>query len=330
MTELQRKTRVDIGSRPTGFGACALPAFKWKTGFYNDKQSAVELLDAKTALKDLENIRWITGSHPLEALESIDLLCLSGGVPLSNPIVQEAIRRGISISNDTQIFMEKVPCKVIGITGSAGKTTTTTLVGRIAQADTKIPKKAWIGGNIGNPLIVDVDQMSPNDIVVMEISSFQLDQMTISPNIAAVLNITPNHLDRHGTMEAYITAKKRILDFQIGTDLAILNRDDAGSIALKQLCKGQVITFGMQETESEEPQVFVRAQQIIYKDGTEIKKLLRTDEVTLRGNHNLMNVISYMRNLLCLWVQRRIRSQWYYRIQRSSSPPATCAGVQRR
>ncbi len=222
----------------------------------NDKQSAAELLNAKTALKDLENIRWITGSHPLEALDSIDLLCLSGGVPLSNPIVQEAIRRGISISNDTQIFMEKVPCKVIGITGSAGKTTTTTLVGRIAQADTKTPKKAWIGGNIGNPLIVDVDKMSPNDIVVMEISSFQLDQMTISPNIAAVLNITPNHLDRHGTMEAYITAKKRILDFQIGTDLAILNRDDAGSIALIQVCKGQVITFGMQETESKESSGF--------------------------------------------------------------------------
>ncbi len=135
--------------------------------------------------------------------------------------------RAIAISNDTQIFMEEVPCPVIGITGSAGKTTTTTLVGRIAKAGLKSPRTAWVGGNIGNPLISDLDRMNKDDLVIMEVSSFQLEQMTISPHIAAVLNITPNHLDRHGTMEAYTAAKARILTFQNEKDIAILNRDDA-------------------------------------------------------------------------------------------------------
>ena len=152
------------------------------------------------------------GGHPLELLDSTDVLCLSGGIPLTLPIVAEAIRRGILVSNDSQIFMEVVPCKTIGITGSAGKTTTTTLVGRMAK--NAYGDKAYIGGNIGDPLINYVDNMQSDDVAILEISSFQLDQMTISPNVAAVLNITPNHLDRHGTMEAYTAAKARILEFQ--------------------------------------------------------------------------------------------------------------------
>ncbi len=258
----------------------------------NDKLSDVELAKAKFALEDLDNISWISGGHPLHALDNVDLLCLSGGVPLSNPIVIEGMRREMAISNDTQIFMEEVPCKVIGITGSAGKTTTTTLVGRIAPLDVKFPNNAWVGGNIGNPLITDVRQMKENDIVVMEISSFQLEQMTISPNIASVLNITPNHLDRHGTMAAYTSAKKRILDFQNNTDVAILNRDDKGSISLESAIKGFVSTFGFIETNEEMPQVFVRDHQIFYKNGANVQRLLATTDIALRGEHNLMNVMA--------------------------------------
>lgn len=258
----------------------------------NDKQSDAELAKAKFSLEDLDNISWITGGHPLHALANIDLLCLSGGVPLSIPIVIEAMRRGMAISNDTQIFMEEVPCKVIGITGSAGKTTTTTLVGRIAQRDVKSPNNAWVGGNIGNPLIADVKKMKENDIVVMEISSFQLEQMTISPNIAAVLNITPNHLDRHGTMAAYTSAKKRILDFQKNTDAAILNRDDQGSISLNSEIKGKGSSFGFIESNGKSPQVFIRDHQVFFKNGEYVQKLLGTTDVALRGEHNLMNVLA--------------------------------------
>ena len=127
----------------------------------------------------------------------------------------QALQRGIPLSNDSQIFLEVTPAKVIGITGSAGKTTTTTLVGRMAQAAVQdSAAQAWTGGNIGSPLISVVDEMKVGDLAVMELSSFQLEIMTRSPQVAAVLNITPNHLDRHSSMEAYTAAKVQILAHQ--------------------------------------------------------------------------------------------------------------------
>src|ERR1041385_6797669 len=188
----------------------------------SDMRSEEQLRLARKSLAEYP-INWALGGHPLELLDSTDVLCLSGGVPLTLPIVAEAVKRGIPLSNDSQIFMEVVPCKTIGITGSAGKTTTTTLVANMAK--NAYGEKAYVGGNIGDPLINYVDNMKPDDIAILEISSFQLDQMTVSPDVAAVLNVTPNHLDRHGTMEAYTAAKARILDFQTEEDVAILGRD---------------------------------------------------------------------------------------------------------
>jgi UDP-N-acetylmuramoylalanine--D-glutamate ligase len=177
----------------------------------SDMHSEDELQVARESLAEFE-IQWALGGHPLALLDSTDVLCLSGGIPFTLPIVVDALSRGIPLSNDSQIFMEVVPCKTIGITGSAGKTTTTTLVGNMAK--NAHGDRAYVGGNMGDPLLNYVDEMKPEDIAVMELSSFQLDQMTISPNIAAILNVTPNHLDRHGTMEAYTSAKARILEFQ--------------------------------------------------------------------------------------------------------------------
>ena len=156
------------------------------------------------------------------------MLCLSGGVPIDLPIVLEAQQRGIPLTNDAQFFMERCPAPIIGITGSAGKTTTTTLTGEIFKA---AHLTTWVGGNIGNPLISDLAEMLPTDRVVMELSSFQLDVMTVSPHVAAVLNITPNHLDRHPSMEAYIEAKRHILDFQSFDDIAVLGYDNRRSRA---------------------------------------------------------------------------------------------------
>src|SRR5215204_1888263 len=166
----------------------------------SDMRNADELHLVRESLAEYQ-IDWALGGHPLELLDTTDVLCLSGGIPLTLSIVAEAVSRGIPLSNDSQIFMEVVPCKTIGITGSAGKTTTTTLVGRMAKS--AYGEKAYIGGNIGDPLINYVDNMQPDDVAILELSSFQLDQLTTSPNVAAILNITPNHFDRHGNMEAY-------------------------------------------------------------------------------------------------------------------------------
>lgn len=188
----------------------------------------------------LPNVDFALGGHPLALLDTCDVLCLSGGVPGDLPIVQEARRRGIPLSNDAQIFFEACPARIIGVTGSAGKTTTTTLIGEIlksspqraagSSADSQFAilnsRFVWVGGNIGNPLISDVERIRPEDWVVMELSSFQLELMTRSPHIACITNITPNHLDRHGTMEAYIAAKRRILDFQSPGDWQVLSADN--------------------------------------------------------------------------------------------------------
>ncbi len=210
----------------------------------SDMHSADDLRIARQSLAEFQ-IDWALGGHPLALLDSIDVLCLSGGVPLTLPIVAEAVKRGIPLSNDLQIFMEVCPCRTIGITGSAGKTTTTTLVGQMAK--NCYGDKAYVGGNIGDPLINYVDDMKSDDIAILELSSFQLEQMTISPNIAAILNITPNHLDRHGTMEAYTAAKARLLDFQSDQDIAVLGKDDKGAWDLRDRVKGKLFTFSLHE-----------------------------------------------------------------------------------
>src|SRR5690606_13301317 len=121
-------------------------------------------------LDDLDGlpIKRVLGEHPLSLLDHTDLLCLSGGVPTDIGIVKEARKRGVPLSNDAQLFMERCPCYVVGITGSAGKTTTTALVGKICEEAGLLP---WVGGNIGNPLIADLPYMKPNDIAIMELSS---------------------------------------------------------------------------------------------------------------------------------------------------------------
>jgi UDP-N-acetylmuramoylalanine--D-glutamate ligase len=270
----------------------------------SDMRSEQQLADAQASLAGVQ-IRWICGGHPLGLLDEADVLCLSGGIPMQLPIVQEAVRRGIPLSNDTQIFMEVAPCKTVGITGSAGKTTTTALVGEMAQramnerpqwqdaggTSTATPS-AFVGGNIGDPLINHVDEMKASDLAILEISSFQLEQMTRSPNVAAILNITPNHLDRHGTMEAYTATKSRILEFQSPADKAVLGRDDGGAWALRSKVKGELSSFGMSKMEGLGDGAYFDDGILYLSDrGVDIP-LLRRNQVQLRGAHNVMNMLA--------------------------------------
>ena len=262
----------------------------------NDSRPEAELAQAKNSLADVD-VKFVSGSHPLELLDNCDMLCPSGGVPLTLPIIEEAVKRGIPLSNDSQIFMEVVPCKTIGITGSAGKTTTTTLVGNmaslsIANRKSKIQNRSYTGGNIGDPLINYVDDMTADDVAILELSSFQLDQMTISPNIAAILNITPNHLDRHGTMEAYTNAKARILDFQTGKDAAILGRDDKGAWGLKNTVKGNLLAFSLRDLEEGLNGAYLHDGLLSLRDGFAYVPLLMREKVQLRGDHNVANVLA--------------------------------------
>jgi len=237
-----------------------------------------------------KNINWVLGSHPLVLLDDADAVSLSGGIPLTIPFIKAAAERGIPLTNDSQIFMEFAACPVIGITGSAGKTTTTLLVGRMVEFSLG-GAQTWVGGNIGNPLIADVGRMMADHLAVVELSSFQLEQMTISPAIACVTNLTPNHLDRHGTMEDYTRAKARILKFQSKTDIAILSREDPGSWDLREKVQGRLITFGLTKPGPGQPGTFLDNEMISYWDGEKSKELFPSNLIKLRGEHNLVNVL---------------------------------------
>ena len=255
----------------------------------NDLRPLDDMRATQASLSDV-NVEWELGSHPLELLKRVDLLCPSGGIPLTLPIVVEAIQRGIPLSNDTQIFLEAAPCKTIGITGSAGKTTTTTLVGDMARQF--LGDKVYVGGNIGDPLINYVDGMKPNDLAILEISSFQLDQMSASTDIAAILNVTPNHLDRHGTMEAYTAAKARLLDFQKKDGTAILGRDDAGSWGLRDRVHGKLLTFSLSPLEEELDGSYLDDGLLALRDSFAYTPLLLREKIQLRGDHNVSNALA--------------------------------------
>jgi UDP-N-acetylmuramoylalanine--D-glutamate ligase len=254
----------------------------------SDTRTAEQLASQTAEFPDVE---FVLGGHPDSLLDGVDLLCLSGGVSLDLPIVQEAIQRRIPLSNDAQLFLERCPCRVIGITGSAGKTTTTTLTGEIMK---RAGHTTWVGGNIGDVLLDVLDQIKSQDYVVMELSSFQLEIMSTSPATAAVLNITPNHLDRHGTMEAYASAKARIIYFQHEKDVAVLSFDDAGSRALEQIAPGEIVWFSGLSMVADG--AFLAGQRLLVSGRASIDGephvVCSREEIPLRGSHNVLNVLA--------------------------------------
>lgn len=256
----------------------------------SDKRNMGDLADDLMEFLDLP-VSFALGGHPVELLNESDVLCLSGGVPTDLPIVQAAVERGIPVVNDAILFLERCPALVIGITGSAGKTTTTTLVGNMCQAD---GRKTWVGGNIGNVLLDDLDQIGPDDVVVMELSSFQLEMSKVSPDIAAVLNVTPNHLDRHGTLQEYAAAKANIFNHQQGDDRVILGADDLIANSFSQLAPAHVGFFS--KTRMVSDGAFLLGERLAVvgsssPDGS-AKVVCTRNEIKLRGEHNLSNVLA--------------------------------------
>ncbi len=292
MTDWQNKNILILGAARQGLALARYLAKHGAKVTLNDKRMPHELKAEQEALKDVD-VEWVLGAHFSSLLKGKDLLCLSGGIPLNLSIVRDAQRRKIPLSNDTQIFLETVPCRTIGITGSAGKTTTTTLVGRMAnEAYRKSGNRVWVGGNIGDPLINHVDAMKEDDLAVLEISSFQLEQMSLSTNIAALLNLTPNHLDRHGTMQAYAAAKARLLKNQKAADIAVIGRDDEGARKMRKYARGKAFTFGIAPLVSGDSGTYPLDDYIYFRDDRMDIPLIPMSSFHLRGKHNLQNVLA--------------------------------------
>jgi UDP-N-acetylmuramoylalanine--D-glutamate ligase len=303
MIDWKDKRVIVIGAARQGVALGRYLALRGAHVVMNDQKSADQLEVVMQSLDeslgdDSSRIEWQFGGHPLSLLEGADAVCLSGGVPLTLQLVEEAQRRAIPLTNDSQIFLDACPCTTIGITGSAGKTTTTSLVGKIAEAATCIPggntlyRKAWVGGNIGSPLLGVLDEIQPNDLVILELSSFQLELMTKSVNIASILNITPNHLDRHGTMIAYTAAKVRILDYQNDSDMAVLGCDDPGAWGLLGNANGMVASFGRGKPAEIHQGSFIEGDWLSVWHEHKVTRVLRQAEIRLRGWHNVENVLA--------------------------------------
>ena len=285
MDELSGKHVLILGLARQGK---ALARFAAEAGAHvtiSDLRPPEKLTAVLADLCDLD-IAYVLGEHPMSLLDQTDVLAISGGVPLDAPLVQAAQARGIRLTNDSQEFMNRAPTAVIGITGSAGKTTTTALTGVMGQV---AGRRTWVGGNIGRPLIADLHKMQPNDMVVQELSSFQLEIWTQSPHVAAILNITPNHLDRHKTMAAYAEAKANILRYQSPEDIAVLAADDAGAISLADVVRGRLRTFSLGGVVKDG--AFVRDGRIWLQNGHETAVCPLTD-IQLRGQHNVLNVLA--------------------------------------
>jgi UDP-N-acetylmuramoylalanine--D-glutamate ligase len=271
-----------------------------------DNRLEEALGDRLNALAGLP-VSFALGGHPLSLLDSAEIVYVSPGVPLEIPFLAEARRRGLPLSSETRLFTRLCPAPIVGITGSSGKTTTTALVGEMLEA---MGLKTWVGGNIGVPLIGSLDQIAATDVVVMELSSFQLEffgrwteeqgrQDSVlfapegwSPTVSAVLNVTPNHLDRHGTMEAYIAAKARILDWQQPADVAVMNLDDpvTRELAAESARAARIIWFSLEQ--EVDAGAFLRGQDLVLRLAGSERVLCRTDELRMLGRHNLANTLA--------------------------------------
>jgi UDP-N-acetylmuramoylalanine--D-glutamate ligase len=259
---------------------CKNGAFVSVTDTKNENQLRSEIEELRKL-----NIDFETGSHSLRAIEHKDYIVISPGVSSDIPILKEAKVRGLPLFSEIEVAFWLCPAPIVGITGSNGKTTTTTLVGEILK---KEKKEFQVAGNIGIPFSSVVESMSPQGIVVLELSSFQLEDIEeFKPKVAALLNISPDHLDRYPDLEAYSEAKIKIFENQNSKDVAILNMDDDYSLKTGYKCKASTIFFS---TEKEpENGAFVKDGILILKLNGKTEEILDVEDIGIKGPHNLSN-----------------------------------------
>lgn len=275
---------VILGLARQGTALARFAAGAGATVVVSDLRAAAELGEPLAALDGVE-VTLVLGEHPARLLDGADVLAISGGVPADAPLVTAARARGIAITNDSLEFIRRCPVPVVGITGSAGKSTTTALVGALGRA---AGRPTWVGGNIGRPLIGDLAHIGPDDLVVQELSSFQLEIWTRSPAIALITNITPNHLDRHRTMAAYTAAKANILAFQTAADTAILPWGELPALAETVRGRRRYFSDGAPVPDG----AFLRDGAVVLRDGARETVVCTTADIQLRGAHNVKNVLA--------------------------------------
>ncbi len=243
----------------------------------------------------------ILGEDYLEELDE-DVIFRTPGLSPNHPKLRAAIENGSEITSEMELFFRSCPCQLIGVTGSDGKTTTTTIIAEFLK---EAGYNVFVGGNIGRPLLPDVNGMEPEDFAVLELSSFQLMTMEQSPHIAVFTNLSPNHLDYHGTMGEYISAKENIFRHQRKGDRVVFNFDNQTTRDLSAAVPGNVTLFSRQQRLEEG--VYLRDGAIWLTNGQGSREVLPLRDICLPGVHNIENYMAAIAAVDCLVPDKCVR-----------------------
>ena len=254
---------------------------------------AVEVRDRREDIGELAGefralgVELKLGEDYLDALDA-DIIVRAPGVFYNTPALVRARKRGQVVTSEMELFFDLCPCRTIAVTGSDGKTTTTTIIAEMLK---KAGKTVWLGGNIGKALLPELERITPEDWAVVELSSFQLESMRRSPEIAAVKNVEPNHLDVHGTMENYINAKLNIIVHQNAFSRTVLNADNSVTCGMARLVRGDLRWFST-EGRIVRGACLDEEGYLCACDGESMTRLFHRDEIKLPGLHNVDNYLT--------------------------------------
>ncbi len=284
--ELKNKRVLVVGLARTGIATALFCAARGAMVTATDSRNEAEIGDALATIRDA-GVRLELGGHKENTFLQQDLIIPSPGVPADAPMLQAARAKGVTIWSEIEMAYRFRQGKLIGITGSNGKTTTTSLVEHILRS-ASFP--TILAGNIGTPLIACVERMTPETLTVVELSSFQLELIqNFRTDISVFLNLTPDHLDRHHSLEIYSKAKARIFENQGEEDFAILNADDPGTTPLAPT-RPHIYWFSRKQRAAQG--AFLRGGDIVFRSDGREEIVLRREEVPLAGQHNLENVLA--------------------------------------
>ncbi len=287
--EVKDKKVLVFGSGISGVGAVHLLELYGADVILYDGNDKLKEQDVREKLDEGSKAEIVLGEFPEDLLETLQLVILSPGVPTDLPIIEKMREKHIEIVGEIELAYAFGKGDVLAITGTNGKTTTTTLLGQIMK---NYKEKVFVVGNIGNPYTVIADQTDEDTVIVAEMSSFQLESIaSFRPKVSAILNFTPDHLNRHHTMEAYVEAKKNIAINQGADDFCVLNYEDPLTREFGREVKAKVFYFSSQR--SLEEGIYLKDNKIIYKEaGGEPLELCAVDELQILGTHNYENVMA--------------------------------------
>lgn len=259
-----------------------------------DRRTREQIGEAECTRLEGLGIRLILGEGYLEGLGKAGLILRTPGVSYTLPELQEARRQGAAVTSEMELFFDLCPCKIYGVTGSDGKTTTTSIIARLLEEQ---GKKVFLGGNIGFPVLPRIEEIGCDDAAVVELSSFQLISMRRSPDVAVVTNLAPNHLDVHKDMAEYIDAKRNIYLHQTGMSRTVLNADNEITASFAGQVRGQLCFFSRRHPV--DTGAFLREDGMLCVswENKEIP-ILHQDRIRIPGKHNIEN---YLTAIAAVW-----------------------------